>query len=73
MCGDYDSVIGMEKRVSVRRFVTKMPAEKKPKPAEGEATLCGVFVEIDDSDRPGPPHRAGAGRRPPVAAHCRVP
>src|SRR5207302_8711548 len=33
MCGDYDSVIGMEKGPSVRRFVTKMPTEK-PKPAE---------------------------------------
>ena len=47
MCGDYDSVIGMEKAPSVRRFVTKMPGEK-PKPAEGEASLCGVFVMIDD-------------------------
>jgi 2',3'-cyclic-nucleotide 2'-phosphodiesterase len=47
MCGDYDSVIGLQKEASVRRFVTKMPGEK-PKPAEGEATLCGVFVKIDD-------------------------
>jgi 2',3'-cyclic-nucleotide 2'-phosphodiesterase len=47
MCGDYDSVIGMQKGPSVRRFVTKMPGEK-PKVAEGEATLCGVFVMIDD-------------------------
>jgi 2',3'-cyclic-nucleotide 2'-phosphodiesterase len=47
MCGDYDSVIGMQKEASVRRFVTKMPGEKA-KPAEGEATLCGVFVAIDD-------------------------
>ena len=54
MCGDYDSVIGMEKGPSVRRFVTKMPTEK-PKPAEGEATLCGVFVVIDD--------RTGLARR----------
>ena len=49
MCGDYDSVIGMEKAPSVRRFVTKMPSEKKAKPAEGEATLCGVFVAIEDA------------------------
>jgi len=48
MCADYDSVIGMEKAPSVRRFVTKMPGEK-PKPAEGEASLCGVFVVIDDA------------------------
>ena len=48
MCADYDSVIGMEKAPLVRRFVTKMPGEK-PKPAEGEASLCGVFVVIDDA------------------------
>jgi hypothetical protein len=47
MCGDYDSVIGMQKAPSVRRFVTRMPGEKA-KPAEGEATLCGVFVSVDD-------------------------
>jgi hypothetical protein len=46
MCGDYDSVIGMQKAASVQRFVTKMPGEK-PQPAEGEATVCGVFVQID--------------------------
>jgi 2',3'-cyclic-nucleotide 2'-phosphodiesterase len=48
MCGDYDSVIGVQKAPSVRRFVTKMPGEKA-KPAEGEATLCGAFVVIDDA------------------------
>ena len=48
MCGDYDSVIGMEKAASVRRFVTRMPGQK-PQPAEGEATLCGVFVVTDDA------------------------
>ena len=47
MCGDYDSVIGMQKDASVRRFVTKMPGHK-PQVAEGEATLCGVFLAIDD-------------------------
>ena len=31
-----------------RRFVTKMPGER-PQVAEGEATLCGVFVETDDA------------------------
>ncbi len=48
MCGDYDSVIGMQKAPSMRRFVTKVPGEK-PQPAEGEATLCGVFVETDEA------------------------
>jgi 2',3'-cyclic-nucleotide 2'-phosphodiesterase len=66
MCGDYDSVIGMQKEASVRRFVTKMPGEK-PKVAEGEATLSGAFVTIDDASGLAP-HRAGAGGRPSGAA-----
>jgi len=48
MCGDYDSVIGLQKAPSVRRFVTKMPGEK-PQPADGEATVCGVLLVTDDS------------------------
>ncbi|HEX3952746.1 MAG TPA: TIGR00282 family metallophosphoesterase [Stellaceae bacterium] len=48
MCGDYDSVIGMQKDPLVRRFVTRMPGEKA-KVAEGEATLCGVFIMTDDA------------------------
>jgi len=49
MCGNYDSVIGMQKEPSRRRFVTKMPAGKKPEVADGEGTLCGVFIVIDDA------------------------
>src|SRR5208337_958423 len=47
MCGDYDSVIGMQKEPATRRFVSKMPGER-PQPAEGEATLCGILLETDD-------------------------
>ncbi len=47
MCGDYDSVIGMKKEGSVARFTRKTPGEKM-EVAEGEGTLCGLFVEIDD-------------------------
>lgn len=47
MCGDYDSVIGMQKGPAVRKFVTKMPVER-PQVAEGEATLCGILLETDD-------------------------
>ena len=46
MCGDYDSVIGMEKSEPLRRFVTKIPGGRFS-PANGEATLCGVIVETD--------------------------
>ena len=48
MCGDYDSVIGMTKGPALNRFIRKMPGEKLS-PAEGAATLCGVFVETDDA------------------------
>src|SRR5580698_992302 len=48
MCGDYDSVIGMTKDNAALRFWRKMPGERLA-PAEGEATLCGVFVETDDA------------------------
>ncbi|MEZ5752658.1 MAG: TIGR00282 family metallophosphoesterase [Paracoccaceae bacterium] len=47
MCGDYDSVIGMEKDEPLRRFITGMP-KARFEPARGEATLSGVFVETDD-------------------------
>ncbi|MDE2391233.1 MAG: TIGR00282 family metallophosphoesterase [Rhodospirillales bacterium] len=48
MCGDYDSVIGMQKAAALNRFIRKLPGEKLS-PAEGDATLCGAFVETDDT------------------------
>jgi calcineurin-like phosphoesterase len=47
MCGDYNSVIGMDKAVPLARFTRKLPTERLT-PAAGEGTLCGVFVETDD-------------------------
>ena len=47
MCGDYNSVIGMEKTEPLRRFLTGMPKSRFT-PALGEATLSGVYVETDD-------------------------
>ena len=47
MCGDYDSVIGMAKDGATLRFWRKMPGERLA-PAEGAATICGVFLETDD-------------------------
>ena len=47
MCGDYNSVIGMEKSEPMRRFLTGMPKDRF-QPAVGPATLAGVFVETDD-------------------------
>lgn len=48
MCGDYNSVIGMRKDAAVARFVRKVPGERLA-PADGEGTMCGVFVETDDA------------------------
>lgn len=47
MCGDYNSVIGMEKAEPMRRFVTGM-VKGRFTPATSEATLSGVYVETDD-------------------------
>ena len=45
MCGDYDSVIGMNKDNSLNRFMKK--DSKKHYPANGDATLSGVIVECN--------------------------
>ncbi|MEZ5895169.1 MAG: TIGR00282 family metallophosphoesterase [Parvularculaceae bacterium] len=50
MCGDYDSIIGMEKAEPLHRFLTKMPSGRFT-PAAGEATICGVFVETNAAGR----------------------
>src|SRR6056297_3299727 len=47
MCGDYNSVIGMDKTEPMRRFVSGM-ARGRFQPAMGEVTLSGLYVETDD-------------------------
>lgn len=47
MCGDYNSVIGMDKEEPLRRFTRKIPGGRFT-PALGPGTACGVFVETDD-------------------------
>jgi len=46
MCGDYNSVIGMNKENSVKRFLKDKSAINHF-PAEGEGTLSGIIVETD--------------------------
>ncbi|QCE32475.1 TIGR00282 family metallophosphoesterase [Acetobacteraceae bacterium] len=47
MCGDYDSIIGMEKEGAILR--TRHPfAGGKLAPASQEACVCGVMFETDD-------------------------
>jgi 2',3'-cyclic-nucleotide 2'-phosphodiesterase len=45
-CADYDSVIGNQKDEPLRRFTTKISGGRY-RPAEGPATVCGVYVETD--------------------------
>jgi metallophosphoesterase (TIGR00282 family) len=47
-CADYDSVIGNQKDEPLRRFTTRISGGRY-RPAEGEATVCGVFLETDDT------------------------
>ncbi len=47
MTGDYDSVIGMQKKAAVARFTTKLP-QARLEPAEAEGTVSGLLVETDD-------------------------
>jgi hypothetical protein len=47
-CADYDSVIGNDKEEPLRRFTTRISGGRF-KPAEGPATVCGVFVETHDA------------------------
>lgn len=54
MCGDYDSVIGMKKDVAIAKFRSKVVTERLS-PADGEGSLCAVYVETDD--------RTGLARR----------
>ena len=46
MCGDYNSVIGMNKENSIRKFLKDKEATKHF-PAEGEGTLSGIIVETN--------------------------
>ena len=47
MCGDYNSVIGMNRDNSLKKFL-KDPTSTKHYPALGEATISGLMVQADD-------------------------
>ena len=48
MCGDYESVIGMNHEEPLRRFLQKVPGERFT-PADGPATVAGIAVEVDET------------------------
>ena len=48
MCGDYNSVIGMDRDNSLRRFFKDQSA-KQHFPALGDATISGLMVVADET------------------------
>ena len=48
MCGDYNSVIGMNKENSVKKFLKEKDFEKNF-PSEGTGTLSGLIIECDQN------------------------
>ena len=46
MCGDYDSVLGMNKEISVRRQSVRLPYMRH-EPAVGRGMACGIFAEVN--------------------------
>ena len=48
MCGDYNSVLGMDIEEPINRFLTKIPRQRF-EPARGQASLSGLAVDIDDA------------------------
>ena len=47
MCGDYDSVIGMNKENSIKRF-RKETDSSSHFPANGNASISGVIIDAND-------------------------
>ena len=48
MCGDYDSVIGLNHEEPLHRFLPQVPGERFT-PADGPATVAGIAIEVDES------------------------
>lgn len=48
MCGDYNSVLGMEADEPINRFLTRIPRGRY-EPAVGPGTISGFAVDIDDN------------------------
>ena len=48
MCGDYNSVIGMDRDNSLKKFLKDQSAKKHFPASGGEATISGILVTADD-------------------------
>jgi hypothetical protein len=47
MCGCFDSVIGVKKEISIRKFLTKRPIRYEP--AEGPGGYGAVVIDVDET------------------------
>jgi metallophosphoesterase (TIGR00282 family) len=47
MCGDYDSVIGLNKKIFLRKML-KIPTEKQNLPSFKNATICGAIIKANN-------------------------
>lgn len=47
MCGAYDSVIGMDMKVSIKKFITQLPDRHRPVKDPEKSIIGGVFISID--------------------------
>jgi calcineurin-like phosphoesterase len=68
MCGDYESVLGLQHEEPVRRFLQKTPGSRA-EVATGEGTLSGLAIETDD--RTGLAARVAAIRIGPTLQESR--
>jgi 2',3'-cyclic-nucleotide 2'-phosphodiesterase len=68
MCGDYESILGLQREEPIRRFIEKIPGARA-EVATGEGTLCGLAVETDDAT--GLARHVAAVRIGPVLAPSR--
>jgi 2',3'-cyclic-nucleotide 2'-phosphodiesterase len=48
MCGDYNSVLGMDADEPINRFLTRIPRSRY-EPASGAGTISGFAIDIDDN------------------------
>ena len=48
MCGDYNSVLGMDSDEPIHRFLTKIPRSRY-EPAFGPGSISGLLVDTDDA------------------------
>jgi 2',3'-cyclic-nucleotide 2'-phosphodiesterase len=48
MCGDYDSVIGMDKKTAIFKMTRKLPTDKLA-PATGEGSVCGLLIQTNQA------------------------